>query len=110
MSNEDGHEAGYVRALWLAMLTPPWHPLKGYSPFGHVSSWLFGWLASILGLILGAFIATPIVTRLNLANTPFQDWVIYGIVVLSAFVVQLLSPFIWIIVMIIRNFSGRHVK
>jgi hypothetical protein len=77
------------------MFTLPWQKAKDVDdPLGRFVQlllWSFGWLWSIVGLILGAFIATPILTRVGLVNTPSQDWLTYGIVALCAFAVQLLS-------------------
>jgi hypothetical protein len=77
------------------MFTPPWHTAKDvrdrHDRFIQLLFWCCGWCWSLLGLFLGALIATPILTRFGLINTPSQDVAAYGIAALCAFIVQLIS-------------------
>jgi hypothetical protein len=88
-----------VRDLWQSMFTLPWQRANNDDePWEQRTLWLLGWIWSFLGLILGAYLASPLVSRFNpllslfgLSNATYHDWIIYIIAALSAFVVQLVS-------------------
>jgi hypothetical protein len=86
---------GAIRVFWADMFTPPWKDVENESKFMQLLLWSFGWIWSIMGLILGAFIVTPILTRFGLMNTPYAGWLTYGVVALSGLVIQLISYGIW---------------
>jgi hypothetical protein len=65
---------------------------------------MLGWSWSILGLILGAFIAPSLLAHWRLLNSAYQDWAIYAIAALSAFTVQLISFGVYIILTYIVAF------
>lgn len=92
---------GYLKTDMLLMLEPPWRP----APEGKRTDW-FEWLSSwswaIAGLVLGAFIAPPLVRYLGFANSRLQDQIDIGIAVLMGVLVQLvgwsllLAGLIWV--------------
>jgi hypothetical protein len=74
-----------------------------------LTTWALGWSWSILGLILGAFIAPSLLSHLRLIPSTYHDWAIYAIAAATAIVVQVVSFVAWstVVFNIANRFSIR---
>jgi hypothetical protein len=92
--------------IWEFMCTFPWPRPKitsGSRPL-HVASWIVGWVWAIAGVFLGAFVAPSLIEYWELADTPYQDYVIVAVSALAGFAAQLAGwlPFIVVLPPVLR--------
>src|SRR5262249_16380771 len=72
------------------MLEPPWRDTRSQSERDiHLLTWLLGWAWALAGLVGGALVAPALVQFAGLSDTLYQDWLLIGVALLPAFLVQL---------------------
>ena len=81
------------RLAWMQVFNEPaWRPSVPGSPkMWYWLNWLTGWAWTLVGLVLGAFIAPSLVHLVGLSNTPYQDYIDISVSVLAGFLVRFLG-------------------
>lgn len=69
-------------------------------------AWIAGWVWSLSGLLLGAFIAPSLMQRIGLARSPYQDYTTIAIAVVVGLLIQLLA---WL-VMLLADWTARGIS
>lgn len=79
-----------MQRVWRVMFEPPWKKSAEYSRWVRWEGWTVGWFYALEGLVAGALVAPSLLDKVGLANSPYYDWLLITIPVVTSVLVQLL--------------------
>jgi hypothetical protein len=107
-SNSELPEFGAPEEVTFQGRTIPW---KTFLAIGnkllrrlHRLIWLIAWVWAVPGLFLGALLAPQLLRLVDLANSPYHDWLALGVAVVGGFLVPLLGWLLMIPILLVLAF------